>query len=125
MTLASLKSVIIVGAVLLLVQGCNEDLQLSATPIKNVEKITIREKGELDVYCPTGICQFELVADQEATVNINMHYDISRQFDKIEGVSVAGKLSSSVKMTGPSTFSMDVSGNGKPSKVQVVDYYRN
>ncbi|WP_299020052.1 spore gernimation protein [uncultured Photobacterium sp.] len=119
------NKILLVGAVLMLLPGCGEEFQLTATPVKNVEKIVVSEPGQVDVYCPTGICQFELAANKEASVTVNMHYDISRRFSKIEGVSVAGELSSSVTMKGENSFSLDVPGNVEPSKVQVVDYYRN
>ncbi len=56
---------------------------------------------------------------------VNMHYSDSRSFDKIEGVSVTGKLGSSVVIQDENTFTLDVSGDAEPSKLQVVDYYRH
>lgn len=109
----------------LMMSGCGEELQLTATPIKNVDKIHVTELNNIDVYCQTGICQFNLVANQETNVTVNMHYDDSRSFEKIEGVSVTGKLGSSVQMAGENSFTLDISGENEPSKVLVVDYYRN
>jgi len=110
---------------LIMVSGCSDQLELIATPVKNVNKILVTEQSHVDVYCQTGICQFNLSSNQAATVIVNMHYDESRRFNKIEGVSVTGKLGSSVNMTGENTFSLDISGDIEPLKIQVVDYYRN
>lgn len=121
------KRAFIVGIAVpvLIMAGCGEELQLTATPIKNVDKIQVAELSHVDVYCQTGICQFNLVANQETNVTVNMHYDDSRSFNKIEGVSVTGKLGSPVNMTDENTFSLDISGDIEPLKIQVVDYYRN
>lgn len=109
----------------LMMSGCGEELQLTATPIKNVDKIHVTELNNIEVYCQTGICQFNLAANQETNVTVNMHYDDSRSFEKIEGVSVTGKLGSSVQMADENSFTLDISGEAEPSKVLVVDYYRN
>ena len=107
------------------VTGCSEELKLTVTPVKNVDNVKIKELSQVDVYCKTGICQFELVANQQANVTVNMHYSDTRSFDKIEGVSVTGKLGSSVMIQDENTFTLDVSGDAEPSKLQVVDYYRH
>lgn len=105
--------------------GCSEELKLTVTPVKNVDNVQIKELSQVDVYCKTGICQFELMANRQANIMVNMHYSDSRSFDKIEGVSVTGKLGSSVVILDENTFTLDVSGDAEPSKLQVVDYYRH
>lgn len=105
--------------------GCGEELKLTVTPVKNVENVQVTNLNQLDVYCQTGICQFDVTANQQANITVNMHYSESRVFEKIEGVSVTGKLGSSVVMVDENTFTLDVSGEPEPSKLLVVDYYRN
>ncbi|OLQ71705.1 spore gernimation protein [Photobacterium proteolyticum] len=104
--------------------GCGEDLKLTVTPVKNVESVQVTDLNQLDVYCQTGICQFDVTANQRANITVNMHYSGSRAFEKIEGVSVTGKLGSSVVMVDENTFTLDISGEPEPSKLLVVDYYR-
>ena len=111
-------------AVMLSVGGCTKDVQLAASPVNNVEKINIAEQTQIDVYCPTGICQFDLSSNEVVTVTVTMHYDDARMFRKIEGVSVTGKAGPTVKVLGVNSFSMELSGGNEPAKIQVVDYYR-
>lgn len=113
-----------VGFSFFLLSGCGEKLQLVATPVKNVDDIQYQQ-DQLDVYCPTGICQFDLNTNQEADLTINMHYSQSRPFDKIEGVSVTGRTGSSTKVIDGNTFEMTLESNETPTRIQVVDYYRN
>lgn len=112
----------IAGAVLL--SGCGEELQITAKPIKNVEDVKYQD-GNLDVYCLTGICQFELSSNQDVDLNVTMHYSESRSFEKIEGVSVTGRGGSTVQMQGGKSFQLSLEANDPPSTIQVVDYYRN
>lgn len=111
-----------VGAAML--AGCGEELLITAQPIKNVENVHYQD-GSLDVYCLTGICQFELSANQDVDLIVVMHYSESRTFDKIEGVSVTGRGGSSVEMHGGNSFQLSLAANEPPSTIQVVDYYRN
>ncbi|PSW06347.1 spore gernimation protein [Photobacterium lipolyticum] len=104
--------------------GCSEDVQLAASPVKNVEKVNITAQTQIDVYCPTGICQFDISSNEAITVTVTMHYDDAKMFRKIEGVSVTGKAGPTAKVLGANRFSMDLSGDNKPAKIQVVDYYR-
>ncbi|MCW8331998.1 spore gernimation protein [Photobacterium sp. SDRW27] len=110
---------------LIVLSGCGEPLELTVTPIKNVDKVMVTEQSQVDVYCQTGICQFNLASNQATSVTVNMHYNDTRSFNKIEGVSITGKLGSSVNMADENTFSLDVSSDSEPLKIQVVDYYRN
>ncbi|PSW14738.1 spore gernimation protein [Photobacterium sanctipauli] len=112
------------GACLIALVGCNDVLDLTTTPVKNVEKMNV-EASMVDVYCVTGICQFELAANQETQVTVNMHYSDTKVFEKIEGVSVTGETSSSVGMVDGNTFELTLAGSNKPALIQVVDYYRN
>lgn len=107
-----------------LMAGCGEELKITATPIKNVDNIQYNE-AQLDVYCPTGICQFDLAVNKDTALTVNMHYDSTRSFEKIEGVSVTGKAGSSAKMLDGNSFELGLEANDKPITVQVVDYYRN
>lgn len=111
---------------LLIGAGCSDSLELTVTPVKNVDKIQVAaQQDQVDVYCQTGICQFNLASNQDSYVTVNMHYDDSRSFNKIEGVSITGKLGSSVNMTDENTFSLELVGDGEPLKILVIDYYRN
>ncbi|MGF1684686.1 spore gernimation protein [Photobacterium minamisatsumaniensis] len=114
----------IVFLLLAFVTGCSEELQLTTTPIQNVEKIQVTA-NTLDVYCVTGICKFELSANMETQITVNMHYSDTKTFEKIEGVSVTGKMGSTVKVVDENTFEMALAGSDAISKIQVVDYYRN
>ena len=110
--------------VMLALGGCSEDVQLAASPVNNVEKIKITAQTQVDAYCPTGICQFDLSSNEAITVTVTMHYDDAKMFRKIEGVSVTGKAGPTVKVLGDNRFSMALSGGNEPVKIQVVDYYR-
>ncbi|MGF1723910.1 spore gernimation protein [Photobacterium nomapromontoriensis] len=122
-----MKRVLIVASLgfsLFLLSGCGEKAQLVTTPVKNVDAIE-HQQDQLDVYCPTGICQFDLSANQDTDLTINMHYSQSRPFEKIEGVSVTGRTGSSAKVIDGNTFEITLDGNVKPARIQIVDYYRN
>ncbi|MGF1760628.1 spore gernimation protein [Photobacterium sagamiensis] len=110
--------------VMLALVGCSEEVQLAASPVNNVEEIKISAQAQIDVYCPTGICQFDLSSNEAITVTVTMHYDDAKMFRKIEGVSVTGKAGPTVKVLGANSFSMDLSGGNEPENIQVVDYYR-
>ena len=112
----------VIGAVML--TGCGEELQITAQPIKNVEDVRYQD-GNLDVYCLTGICQFELSSNKDVDLTVTMHYSESRSFDKIEGVSVTGRGGSTIEMQGGKSFQLSLEANDPPSTIQVVDYYRN
>ena len=43
----------------LLLTGCGE-AKITGTPIKNVDSIAVTSAEDIDVFCPTGICTFEL-----------------------------------------------------------------
>lgn len=107
----------------LFIQGCGEPLTITATPVRDVERIEVRE-NTLDVYCPRGICKFELKANQKTALTINMFYDTEQPFTKIEGVNVTGKSGTSMTMDGLHQFKMAVKPQSEPISVQVVDYYR-
>ena len=104
--------------------GCGEELKITAQPLKNVDNVRY-EDGNLDVYCLTGICQFELSSNKDVDLTVTMHYSESRSFDKIEGVSVTGRGGSTVEMQGGKSFQLSLEANNPPSTIQVVDYYRN
>lgn len=108
----------------LFIQGCSEPLNITATPVRDVERIEVKEKA-LDVYCPRGICKFELKVNQKAELTINMFYDTEQPFTKIEGVSVTGESGNSMTMDGQHQFKMAVKPQKEPITVQVVDYYRS
>lgn len=111
---------------LLLASGCTEKAVLTVTPIKDVDSVRVSaEQEQVDVYCPTGICQFHLASNQDIRVTVNMHYEDTRSFNKIEGVSITGELNSSVNMADDNTFSLEIVGDQQPLKILVVDYYRN
>ncbi len=112
----------VLGTVIL--TGCGEELQVTAHPVKNVDDVKYHD-GILDVYCLTGICQFELSSNKDVDLTVTMHYSESRSFDKIEGVSVTGRGGSTVEMQGGKSFQLSLEANEPPSTIQVVDYYRN
>ncbi|GHA57730.1 spore gernimation protein [Photobacterium aphoticum] len=113
-----------IGLALFSLAGCGEKLQITATPVKGVETIQYQD-AQLDVYCETGICQFDLGANQDIDLQVNMHYTQAKPFEKIEGVSVTGKMGSSVKMLGNNAFQVSLEGKAPPATLQIVDYYRN
>jgi hypothetical protein len=115
----------VVVASLLMLSGCGDELQLTSTQVRNVDKIAVAsDQTTLDVYCPTGICIFDLSSNIETSIVVTMHYNDDKMFSKIEGVSVTGKMGSTVKVLGENSFSMDLAANNDISKIQVVDYYR-
>jgi hypothetical protein len=115
----------VVVASLLMLSGCGDALQLTATQVKNVDKMAVAsDQTTLDVYCPTGICTFDLSSNIETNVVVTMHYNDEKTFNKIEGVSVTGKMGATVKVLGENRFSMDLAANNDISKIQVVDFYR-
>ncbi|MDX1304526.1 spore gernimation protein [Photobacterium sp.] len=111
------------GAMLAL-GGCSEDVQVTVSPVNNVEKMNISDQTQIDVYCPTGICQFDISSNEAITVTVTMHYDNAKMFRKIEGVSVTGKAGPTAKVLSANSFSMGLSGDNESAKIQVVDYYR-
>lgn len=118
-----LKALVAVSALTMLLAGCGEKLQITANPVKDVQTMQYQDE-QLNVYCVTGICQFELSSNKDITLTVNMHYSETRSFDKIEGVSVTGSQGSTVQMLGGNRFSMALVVNDSPTKIQVVDYYR-
>ncbi|UTV26437.1 spore gernimation protein [Photobacterium atrarenae] len=109
----------------ILLFGCSEPLQVAVTPTRDVDHFQVIEQTQIEMYCPTGICKFELAASQEATITVKMHYTDARRFEKIEGVSVTGKQGATVTLVDENTFSLTLAGKDEPAKVQVVDYYRH
>ncbi|MGF1686880.1 spore gernimation protein [Photobacterium japonica] len=113
-----------IGLALFTLAGCGDKLQITATPVKGVESIQYHQ-SQLDVYCETGICQFDLLANEDTDLKINMHYSQAKPFEKIEGVSVTGKMGSSVKMLSGNAFQVSLEANAPAATLQIVDYYRN
>ena len=110
---------------ILTLTACSEEKKLSATNEKNVEKVIISEdKTTLDIYCPTGICRFNLSSNVETTLTINMHYNDNKRFTKIEGVSINGNINSNSKIMNESSFTMHLEANSHLSNILVIDYYR-
>ncbi|MGF1689887.1 spore gernimation protein [Photobacterium kagoshimensis] len=105
--------------------ACSDNDQLAATPIKNVQNIDVVNNQALDVQCDTGICQFEISTSSHDEITVNMFYDAKRAFEKIEGVSVTGPSGATVRIEGNNQFTLILSGDDEPTKVQVIDYYRN
>ncbi|PSU50191.1 spore gernimation protein [Photobacterium frigidiphilum] len=115
----------VIVASLLMLSGCGDELQLTAAQVKNVDKMSVAsDQTTLDVYCPTGICIFDLSSNIETNVVVTMHYNDDKIFSKIEGVSVTGRMGSTVKVLGENSFSMDLAADNDVSKIQVVDFYR-
>ncbi|KMV30992.1 spore gernimation protein [Photobacterium swingsii] len=105
--------------------ACSDEGQLVATPLNNVQKIEVVNDQALDVQCDTGICQFEVSTSSHDEITVNMFYDGQRAFEKIEGVSVTGPSGATVRIEGENQFTLILSGDDEPTKVQVIDYYRN
>ncbi|MDO6708747.1 spore gernimation protein [Photobacterium sp. 1_MG-2023] len=103
--------------------GCSEPFAISAEPVKDVDQIDINDRV-LNVYCPRGICQFELSTNQETDLVVNMFYGEEQPFTKIEGVSVTGAAGSSLSVESQSQFKMLIQPQKTPVRVQVIDYYR-
>ncbi|WP_187695555.1 MULTISPECIES: spore gernimation protein [Photobacterium] len=108
----------------LLLTGCGE-AKITGTPLKNVDSIAVTSAEDIDVFCPTGICTFELTASKPTTATITMHYDYTKLFTKIEGVDVIGEGGKNAKVIDDDQFKVDISDANKPVKIQVIDYYRN
>ncbi|MCG3863382.1 MULTISPECIES: lipoprotein [unclassified Photobacterium] len=108
----------------LLLTGCGE-AKITGTPIKNVDSIAVTSAEDIDVFCPTGICTFELTASKPVTATVTMHYDYTKLYTKIEGVDVIGEGAKNAKVVDDDQFTVDISSADKPVKIQVIDYYRN
>ena len=115
---------LILGMGITLLTGCGEKLEITAQPLKNVDAVKYQNE-QLDVYCPTGICQFELSTNKDVILMVNMYYSESKPFDKIEGVSVTGRGGESIEMGDRNNFRIVLDSDNPPSKIQIVDYYRN
>ncbi|UXH99951.1 spore gernimation protein [Photobacterium sp. TY1-4] len=107
-----------------LLSGCSEPLEVTVTPTRDVDHFQVTAQTNIDMYCPTGICKFELAASQKTAITVNMHYTDARSFDKIEGVNVTGRQGATVAMVDDNTFSLTLAGENETTKIQVVDYYR-
>ncbi|OAN17956.1 hypothetical protein A3K86_03290 [Photobacterium jeanii] len=104
--------------------ACN-DGQLSVSPVRDVQNIEVQNDHTVRVECETGICQFELTTANHDEIKVNMFYNSKLPFEKIEGVSVTGPEGATVRIEGNNQFTLELEGSDKPTKVQVIDYYRN
>lgn len=114
---------IAVAATMLLV-GCG-NVTITATPVKNVDTVSVTSPDDIDVFCPTGICTFELTASEPTKATVTMHYDYSKLYTKIEGLSVIGEGAKNAKVVDEDQFTVELTKKNIPVKIQVVDYYRN
>lgn len=115
---------LVVFSTVLFLTGCG-DATVTGNAVKDVENITAGTSENINVYCPTGICTFELTASKATTVTVTMHYDNAKSFEKIEGVNVIGEGADNAKVQGSHQVTVDITKANTPVSIQVIDYYRN
>ncbi|SMY31784.1 hypothetical protein PMAL9190_00195 [Photobacterium malacitanum] len=115
----------LVVAATMLLSGCSGEATVTATPVKNVDTVSVTSPEDIDVFCPTGICTFELSTSAPTKVTVTMHYDYSKLYTKIEGVSVVGKGAKDAKVVDEDQFTVELTKKNTPVKIEVIDFYRN
>lgn len=113
-------------SVALLLSGCSgNDTKFDFKGVKNVqEMIYFKYKNKVEVYCPTGICQFSISANKSTKLNVEMYYDKMKPFKKLEGINLEGDAKATIKRESDSTFALNLPDQNAPVKIQVIDYYR-
>ena len=104
-----------------MVFACNKPNVMTST-IRGVDSI-FTEQRYLDVYCPSGICQFSVQYDPPTQVHVSMYYETNEPFTKIEGAQPL-KGRAAITIVNSSQFTVRLN-NPKPLQIQVVDYFRN
>ncbi|OPH51014.1 spore gernimation protein [Vibrio campbellii] len=102
-----------------LLLGCaNAEVSLQAE--KNVAEYKQLSPTRYQVYCPTGICRFQVSASQKTAVTIEMFYDKNKPFKKIEGLTYDNQN----QYPTSNAFTLPVESGNERISVQVIDYYR-
>ena len=87
---------------------------------KNVSEYKQLSPTQFQVYCPTGICRFQVSADEKTAVSIEMFYAEGKPFKKIEGLTYDNQN----QYPTSNTFTLPVESGNERLSVQVIDYYR-
>ncbi|MGR5156249.1 spore gernimation protein [Vibrio owensii] len=99
--------------------GCaNTEGSLQAE--KNVAEYKQLSPTQYQVYCPTGICRFQVSANQKTAVSIEMFYAENKPFKKIEGLTYDNQN----QYPTSNVFTLPVKSDNERISVQVIDYYR-
>ncbi|WP_440889867.1 spore gernimation protein [Vibrio sp. WZ-1] len=87
---------------------------------KNVSDYKQLSPTRYQVYCPTGICRFQVSVNQKTTVTIEMFYDKNKPFKKIEGLTFDNQN----QYPTSNSFTLPTEQDNEWISVQVIDYYR-
>ncbi|MCE7730393.1 spore gernimation protein [Vibrio campbellii] len=99
--------------------GC-ANTEVSLQPTKNVAEYKQLSPTQYHVYCPTGICRFQVSASQKTAVTIEMFYDKNKPFKKIEGLTYDNQN----QYPTSNAFTLPLQQDSEWISVQVIDYYR-
>ena len=103
--------------------SCQKHLKKpSVAGLQNVDQLDRITAKTYNVYCPTGICKLKIEGAEKASIVVNMYYDQSKPFGKIEGAYTTEGTQGVVTIL--SENQIDIKAQ-QMVYVQVVDYFRN
>ncbi|CAA0100751.1 Uncharacterised protein [BD1-7 clade bacterium] len=106
----------------------NNERQLAAG--RGTSKITPLGDNSYNVFCPTGICRFQLKNNGSADIKFHFYYSAGQPFRALEGIylnSLAGDQDVSESMTvldNTTSVQLNLNAGEHHVEIQAVDYHR-